>query len=140
MKPHIRKKIEDLLKATGLRRTGPRMVVLAVLLEAGKPVTQQEIARLLGWESPNKVTIYRALERLIDAGIVHKAFLRQRSWHFELAGNCSKNQCHPHFTCNKCGQTHCMTELSIPLAKGLKKGFVLHRQQIRLEGLCPSCA
>ncbi|MHC4076570.1 MAG: Fur family transcriptional regulator [Planctomycetota bacterium] len=139
MKPHIREKIEDLLKASGLRRTGPRMAVLAVLLEAGRPVTQQEIAKSLGRESPNKVTIYRALERLIDSGIVHRAFLRERSWHFEPADNCSKNQCHPHFTCNKCGDTHCMTNLSLPLAKGLEKGFILQRQQIRLEGLCPSC-
>jgi Fur family ferric uptake transcriptional regulator len=139
MKPHIREKIEDLLKATSLRRTGPRMAVLAVLLEAGRPVTQQEITKSLGRESPNKVTIYRALERLIDSGIVHRAFLRERCWHFELADNCSENQCHPHFTCSKCGDTHCMTDLSFPLAKGLEKGFILKRQQIRLEGLCPSC-
>jgi hypothetical protein len=32
-----------------------------------------------------------------------------------------------------------LTKLSFPLVKGLNKGFVVHRQQVRLEGLCPRC-
>ncbi|MHC4464097.1 MAG: hypothetical protein ACYS30_22105, partial [Planctomycetota bacterium] len=67
-------------------------------------------------------------------------FMAKRAQHFELAHKCSENQCHPHFTCTSCGSTHCLTEMSPPMAKSPHKGFVIHRQQVRLEGLCPACA
>jgi Fur family ferric uptake transcriptional regulator len=134
-----KQKAKELLKAASLRRTNPRIAVLAALLDAKKPLTQRQIAKKLGQKAPDKVTIYRILETLLNANLVHRAFLRLSSWHFELAHNCTKNQCHPHFTCTGCGDTHCLTELSVPMAKNPHKNFIIHRQQVRLEGLCPKC-
>lgn len=139
MKTETRQRIENLLMTANLRRTGPRVVILRVLLDAGRPLTQDQIAAELAPAIPNKVTIYRALESFCEAGLVHKAFIHQRAVHFELADKCTEKQCHPHFTCSKCGVTQCLTKLSFPLVKGLNKGFVVHRQQVRLEGLCPRC-
>jgi Fe2+ or Zn2+ uptake regulation protein len=68
---------------------------------------------------------------------VHKAFLQNRTWHFELAENCT--QCHPHFTCTNCGDTHCLTEITLPMAKSPHRGFVIDRQRVQLEGVCPEC-
>jgi len=132
------KKCEHILKKARLRRTGPRLEVLSVLLKSKKPLTQEEIAGKLK-DGPDKVTIYRILETLLDEGIVHKAFLQERSWHYELADKCTERQCHPHFTCTNCGETRCMPELKFPLAKSPYKGFKIKHQQIRLEGLCPEC-
>ncbi len=132
-------KAQELLKSAGLRVTAPRMAILATLLEAGKPVTQDQIAANLGQVSPNKVTIYRTLESLVNAGIVHKVFLQERTWHFEPAHNCTETQCHAHFTCTQCGDTNCLTEISIPMTKSPHKGFVINRQQVQFEGLCPNC-
>jgi len=139
MKPDIEQKARYLLRSTGLRRTGPRIAVLGALLKAQKPVTQDQIAAKLMPDAPNKVTIYRILESFLVAGLTHKAFLRKRIWHFELAHNCSENQCHPHFTCSDCGKTHCLTELSLPMAHSPHKGFVIQHQRVQLEGLCPQC-
>jgi Fur family ferric uptake transcriptional regulator len=130
----------EMLKAAKLYRTQGRIDILIVLMNAGKPLSQDQIAGLSGKRRFDKVTIYRTLERLLDAGLVHKAFMDKRAWHFELAHNCTKHQCHPHFTCTNCGKTRCLIDISIPLASGLEKGFVLYRQQVRLEGLCPSCS
>jgi Fur family ferric uptake transcriptional regulator len=116
------------------------VAILGVLLSARRPQTADQIAAKLAASAPNRVTIYRTLEAFLEAGLVHKAFLDERTWHFELARNCTEKQCHPHFTCTKCGVTRCLFGLSLPIAKGLKKGFVTHRQQVRLEGLCPACA
>jgi Fe2+ or Zn2+ uptake regulation protein len=66
--------------------------------------------------------------------------MQNRAWHFELADHCSEKQCHPHFTCTNCGVTHCLTDISMPIARIAGKGFVISRQQVRLEGLCPACA
>ena len=140
MKLAVKQKTEELLHSASLRRTGPRMAVLAVLLQARKPQTAFQIAASLAPVGPNKVTIYRTLESFLNAGLVHKAFLQEKTWYFELAHNCTESQCHPHFTCGHCGSTHCLTEMTLPMAKSPHKGFVIHRQQVQLEGLCPKCS
>lgn len=139
MKSEIEQKIENLLSSANLRRTGPRAAVLSVLLGARKPQTAHQIAARLAPAGPNKVTIYRTLESFFSAGLVHKVFLQQRCWYFELSHNCTENQCHPHFTCTSCGDMHCLTEISLPMAKSPYEGFIISRQRIQLEGLCPKC-
>ncbi|MHC4642093.1 MAG: Fur family transcriptional regulator, partial [Planctomycetota bacterium] len=139
MKSEKGKRIEDLLRSVSLRKTGPRVAILSVLMQADKPLTQEKIAAKLGATIPNKVTIYRTLERFCKAGLVHKAFMQKRAWHFELADKCTESQCHPHFTCKKCGVISCLVGLPVSIVKGLKKGFVIHRQRVQLEGLCPRC-
>ena len=139
MKTSIKQKIEHLLDYAELRRTAPRTSILAVLLGTGKPLTAKQIAAKLGPAGPDKVTIYRTLESFVKAGLVHKAFLQKRTWHFELAHNCSKSQCHPHFTCTDCGETVCLTEIELPMAKSPHKGLIIRRQRVQLEGLCSRC-
>ena len=140
MKPAIEQKTRGLLNSVKLRRTGPRTAILAVLLGAHKPQTANQIAaKLIHKAPPNKVTIYRTLETFLETGLVHKVFLRERTWHFELAHNCDETQCHPHFTCTSCGNTHCLTEVALPMAKSPHKGFIIHRQRVQLDGLCPKC-
>ncbi|MFH1613828.1 MAG: transcriptional repressor [Planctomycetota bacterium] len=141
MKRKIRYRSEKLLESTGMRRTKHRIAVLAVLLEKGKPLTQEQIALALADNAPNKVTIYRTLDTLCRAELVHRAFLHNRTWYFESAHHCDERRCHPHFTCRSCGNTHCLTQISLPpLVSGLHKGFIIHRQQVRLDGLCPDCS
>jgi Fur family ferric uptake transcriptional regulator len=130
----------SMLKAAKLYCTKGRVAILKVLMKTDKPLSQEQISRRLGEKHFDKVTIYRTLESLLKVGLVHKAFMDKRACHFELANNCTESQCHPHFTCTSCGKTHCLMEISLPMAKSPHKGFVIHRQQVRLEGLCPACA
>ena len=129
-----------MLKTAKLYCTQGRVAVLKILMKADKPLSQDQIAQRCGKKQFDKVTIYRTLESLLKVGIVHKAFIDKRAWYFELANNCTASQCHPHFTCTTCGDTHCLMEITLPMAKSPHKGFVIHRQQVRLEGLCPACA
>jgi len=137
---NLETKAREMLKSAKLYCTRGRIDILTVLMEAGKPLSQDQIAHRSGKEHFDKVTIYRTLESLLAVGLVHKAFIDKRAQHFELSHNCTENQCHPHFTCTSCGDTHCLMEISLPMAKSPHKGFVIHRQQVRLEGLCPVCA
>lgn len=134
-----KKKIAELLKNSNLRRTHPRMAILGVLIEADAPVTHQQIADALSDSAPDKVTIYRVLECLMEKGIVHKAFMKERTAFFELGHNCSKTQCHPHFTCTSCQKTVCIKNAKIPLAEISEQGFKIKHQKVELEGLCPDC-
>ncbi|NLW83390.1 MAG: hypothetical protein GXY41_03145 [Phycisphaerae bacterium] len=128
-----------LLRQKRLRVTAPRVAVIAAILQSDSPLTQQQIAAQLGDQSPNKTTIYRTLLSLINADVVHRAFVQQRQWHFELAHHCSPIQCHPHFTCIRCHRTECLHDVSYPLVD-LPKGMTMYRQQIRIEGICSACS
>lgn len=139
MKTELDDRARQMLKATELYCTEARIAVLKVLLQTQSPLRQNQIAKRLPATHLNKVTIYRTLESLVEVGLVHRAFMQKRAWHFELAHHCSATQCHPHFTCLNCGQTHCLTGISIPMAESPYKGFVISRQQVRLEGVCPAC-
>jgi Fur family ferric uptake transcriptional regulator len=132
------KRCEVMLSKAGLRRTGPRLEVLSVLVKRKRPMTQEQIAERIE-DGPDKVTIYRTLESLLECGIIHRAYVQERSWYYELADKCTERQCHPHFTCSGCGDTFCMTDLSIPMAKRAYRGFKIEHQQVQLEGLCPEC-
>jgi Fur family ferric uptake transcriptional regulator len=140
MKYDLNLKAKEILKTEKLYCTKGRVAVLKVLLKATKPLRQEQITLKLGKQSYDKVSVYRTLEYLLKAGIVHKAYIGKKAWYFELADNCTETQCHPHFTCTSCGETHCLIEMSLPMPKSSHKGFVIHRQQVRLEGLCPACA
>jgi len=139
MKTKLDLQARKILKAAKLYCTDCRAAVLKVLIKAGRPLTQEEIAQRLGKRQLDKVTIYRTLGSLFKVGMIHRAFVDERAQHFELADNCSESQCHPHFTCTSCGVTHCLTEMSLPMAKSPYKGFIIHHQEVRLEGLCPAC-
>ena len=140
MNEELAQKAESLLSSVKLRRTIPRMAVLSALIEAGNPHTAEDIEAYLESDAPNKVTIYRTLETLVRANLVHKVFLHDRTQHFELAHNCTKSQCHPHFTCTQCDQTHCLTDISVPMAERSHKGFIIEHQRVQFEGLCPQCS
>ena len=138
MEPEYRDIAIDMLRQCGLRLTAPRTAVLAALLEAGQPLTQEDIAARIGTDAPNKTTIYRTLMSLMEQNLIHKAYIKDRIWHFEPAHHCGENQCHPHFTCVKCNRTQCLTGIHPPLID-LPDGYRILRQQIRLEGLCDAC-
>ena len=135
-----RDKARRILKDAKLYCTEARIAILQVLMQAGRPLRQDQITDQLTLRALNKVTVYRTLESLIAAGLVHRVFMDNRAWHFELADHCTEKQCHPHFTCTRCGVTTCLTETRLPLAQISRKGFIIRRQQVRLEGLCPACA
>ena len=140
MKENIERHIREMLKNAGLYYTENRVLILKVLFKSKKPLSEKKIAAQSGERHFDKVTIYRTLESLVKAGLVHKAFINKRAWHFELAHRCTERQCHPHFTCTNCGSTHCLTDISLPMATTHHKGFIINRQQVHLEGLCPHCS
>lgn len=131
---------KEILKAKNLNCTSAQIAVLDILFAAERPISREDLLEKLGGRCPDKVTAYRILEKFCQVGLVHKAYLENKAQHYELAHNCGEKQCHPHFICNGCGLTFCLTDSSLPLVKGLKKGFVLQRQQVRVEGLCPKCS
>jgi Fe2+ or Zn2+ uptake regulation protein len=140
MKLQIKEKINKLLDSAKLKRTGPRTAIIEVLLKATRPQSAEDIIYAIGKGKINKVTIYRTIDSMIEAGLVHRAFVSDGKCHFEMADRCGEHQCHPHFVCTDCGKTQCLPEVSVSMATNPPAGFIIERQQVRLEGLCPECA
>ncbi len=139
MRIETKEKINKILDSARLKRTGPRKAIIEVLLQIKRPQTAEEILAATGKTRINKVTIYRTLDSMIEAGLVHRAFISEEKCHYELADKCSEHQCHPHFVCTDCGKTSCMHDVSVSMATSAPAGFVIQRQQVRLQGLCPKC-
>ena len=109
-------KAQAMLKETGLYCTGARLEVIKSLLKAKSPITPDQIVENLR-NRVDRVTVYRILNTLFAADLVHKVFLEERACHYELSHHCTNQQCHPHFTCTSCGRTRCLTDLKMPLTR-----------------------
>ena len=139
MTASMAQRIKGLLDGAGLYKTRARYGILQVLMEAGVPMSQVQIAETLAGQA-DRVTIYRTLTSLLDADLVHKAYVDERATFYEMSHHCSDTQCHPHFTCTACGRTQCLFDLKLPPVAERFNGFLIQRQKTRLEGLCPDCA
>ena len=122
--------------------TRNQKVVFEVLRGADGPLTAYEILGLervksQGLKAP--LTIYRALEKLLTGGLVHRieslnAFVAcAHEPHSETTG---------FMICEKCGTT---TELSVEFCNSLlrdeiaQKQFVRHKTSVEIIGLCKDC-
>lgn len=114
--------------------------VLALLAKSSKPLSAYDILdklRRFGIKAPP--TVYRALESLVERGLVHRieslnAFV---ACHDDAHGNDAKFA-----VCRGCGTAteihdHKLTDLIHALGKKLK--FHIEREMLELLGLCNAC-
>ncbi|MBZ5500525.1 MAG: transcriptional repressor [Acidobacteriia bacterium] len=136
------KKTTQLLKTTGLRRTTAREAILQMLASAGRPLSHQDILkRRKGTVSLDRVTVYRTLETLQEAGLLHRIQGMDGSWRFcrhksESPDKCAGN--HIHFLCSRCDQMSCLPEQPLPWVAA-PVGATIHSKQLVVYGHCAAC-
>jgi Fur family zinc uptake transcriptional regulator len=132
---------EALCRARGGRLTPQRRAVLAALLETGGPATAYELLDLIKPEdsSITPASIYRSLDFLVDAGLVH----RLDSTRSFIA---CEHPDHPHagqfLICRACGTVVEAEDKRIARATedlGERHGFTLDHRTVELVGLCGGC-
>ncbi len=133
---------QDKLRAAGLRSTSPRVAVLRELETATAPLSHADLVEALEGEGYDRVTIYRNLTDLTEAGLVVRADLGDHVWRFELrdAGKAHQGH-HPHFTCTRCGTVSCLPEEVVRLmpVRGAPKAMTARAVEVHLRGLCDRC-
>jgi Fur family ferric uptake transcriptional regulator len=133
---------QEKIRAVGLRSTAPRVAVLKELEAATSPLSHADLVDSLGSQGYDRVTIYRNLTDLTEAGLVMRADLGDHVWRFELrrAGK-EHTGTHPHFTCTDCGTVSCLPEESVRItsAKGAPKSIAARAVEVHLRGLCDRC-
>ena len=136
------------VRATGARVTGARVKVLAVLMEAGGALAHTDVQRRLeGAEAPellDRVTLYRVLEWLVEAGLAHRVSGPDRVWRFSAQGAPHEpHGQHGHFKCRRCERMFCMkasTGLGRTVRAMLPDGFAGDGIELTVLGLCADCA
>jgi Fur family ferric uptake transcriptional regulator/Fur family zinc uptake transcriptional regulator len=103
-------------------------------------MTHQQMAALEGFDSIDKVTLYRTLATLRAAGLVH--VVRGADGSALYCANSDGDGCpggHPHFQCLDCKEMHCVLEQRLPHL-AFNEPVVVKAKQFVAFGLCAACA
>lgn len=129
-------------QAQGLRLTEIRRRVLELVWHGHAPMKAYEILEQLQKENPRTAppTVYRAIEFLMDAGLVH------RIESLNAYVGCGKPDTEHNgqfLICNRCGvvaeiDDPRITHLLLKEAEQLK--FKVELQTVEIRGLCPQCS
>jgi len=129
-----------ILEDAAVKPTRARLALLGLLLREHTPLLHEEIHARLKPSGINRVTLYRALQCFVDAGIVHRIEAGDRLWRFAVCHGIHRGQCHPHFTCRICGRVECLSQCIMPVVESGIPGYQIEEQELYLRGICASCA
>jgi Fe2+ or Zn2+ uptake regulation protein len=131
---------KTMLKGSGARLTGQRALVFDIISGGGGHLGADEIyARARRRNARISLsTVYRAIARFKELGLVEESHLGQEHHHYEPRQNGS----HLHLVCLDCRK---VTEVAYPLVKKLKddigkpSGFRIVSAEVSLTGYCSKC-
>jgi len=127
----------DVPAAQALRKTNQRDAIRRALVDAGRPLSPQEIAQAAQARSPGVgiATVYRTVKRFSEEGWLVAIELPGESPRYELAGKSH----HHHFRCQSCGGVFELPPCGVTLERLLPEGFDLEQHEIVLYGRCRDC-
>lgn len=132
---------EGLCRERGVRLTEQRKTVLRLLCKSDKPLSAYELLDCMRSvvKNPAPPTVYRALDFLLEQGLVHKL----ESLHAYVGCN---HPDHPHVSqfliCDDCGEVAEVEDSTVVKslkAAGKAAGFRTKRPVVELLGTCAQC-
>lgn len=126
-----------ILRSAGLRATPQRLALLHAL---GKAKTPQTAEQLHAKADADLVTIYRNLQSLTAAGVVHEVRFKDTSLRYELS-----HGHHHHIVCTSCGfieelescNTSPLDRQTLEISKKFSR---VNEHSLEFFGICRSCA
>jgi Fur family ferric uptake transcriptional regulator len=112
--------------------------VLGLLRSAPQPLAHRAVEEALAGAGHafDRVTLYRALDWLVEHGLAHRVAGEDRIWRFR--GSQAEHHDHAHFQCRACGTTICLERVAAPAARA-PRGYRVESAALTLRGLCPAC-
>jgi len=128
------------MRERGGRTTTALRAVVQVLADSDEHLTAPGIAEAVQRSYPaiHVSTIYRALDRLAEAGMVTHVHVGHAPIVYHLGGDH-----HGHLVCGRCGTVlDVPTTVMQPVAQRVAQdyGFALEPSHLALGGLCATCA
>jgi Fur family ferric uptake transcriptional regulator len=155
--PHQQHELEQaaslLLQESTMRSTGARIKVLALLLGARRALSHQDVQQAL--PAMDRVTLYRTLDHLAEAGLAHKITGDDRVFRYsagneQAAQGGSSGHQHGHFKCVRCARVFCLDapaghamlgqQMQALLQDTLGLGFQSQDIELTIKGRCAECA
>lgn len=153
------------LRDAGVRVTAARSRVLACLLQTRSALSHNDLQAACA--DMDRVTLYRALDCLTEAGLAHKITGDDRVFRYspgpETGGQAHNHtHQHGHFKCTRCTKVFCLDEqhatpllhklmpsrstqhtqqeqLQKALQDMLGEGFESHEMELTIKGWCAQC-
>lgn len=130
---------EEMIRRNGGRATAGRIGILALLLAEQQAVTHREIElRLPQALQLDRVTLYRALEWLVEKNLIHKVTSDDRAWRYHANRDVQPHR-HAHFKCTGCAQVICLDKLPLEQSWPLPAGYLFQEIELTVKGLCANC-
>ncbi len=132
--------VRTALKEAGLRVTVQRTAVLAELARSTEPVSHAELTERLLPLGMDRVTVWRNLTTLVEAGLCARTDLGDHTWRFERTrggADHGTSGIHPHFVCIDCKKVSCLPEDAVYLKSGAARGSVV--LEVHVKGRCDDC-
>lgn len=117
--------------------------IMAILEEKKEALAHKDFQNIFSkkWD---RVTIYRALDKLVEEGKIHKVTGQEGAVQYALCSSCNShadgtnhNHNHVHFSCIKCNKVTCIEHVTPDLE--LPKGFTMQEVQCMVTGICDNC-
>lgn len=150
-----RERAESMLRKAQIRVTDARAGVLSTLLSSHRALSHLEVQDAL--KELDRVTLYRALDCLTDAGLAHKIAGDDRVFRYSTGSEKPVTDVasgiqhqHAHFKCTRCNKLFCLDDeqqdnplkeqLSLTLQTTMRRGFQNHDIELTIKGWCISCS
>ena len=130
------------LRQKRLRVTHSRLDVIRAMGGSPAPMTAQGVLDIIGEDKADRVTVYRTLNSLVDAGLAHKLDPGDRVWRYGLLLAAPERKArgtrhagadhghdhtgddhaptgpshgHAHFVCDACGTVRCLEDATLSI-------------------------
>jgi Fur family transcriptional regulator, ferric uptake regulator len=130
----------DALRASGLRVSSARRLVLEALYGADGPVTAEQVAGGLAGRLPRSdlASVYRNLETLEEVGLVRHGHLGHGPGLYAPAGTGERE----YLVCSECGAVKAVKPDAMdPVRSAIHKrfGYEARFSHFPILGVCPNC-
>ncbi len=130
-----------LCRARGVRLTPVRSRVLEIVWQNHKPLGAYDILAVLAAEGRSSAppTVYRALEFLLEQGLVHRLSSLNAFVGCSRPGHTGSGQ---FLICRSCGNAAELNDEGVEGAitrSAASQGFAVHGHTVEIDGVCPDC-
>lgn len=132
----------EILTLHHVRKTPARLVIVKHLQESNMPQSENDLRDKMQ-EIYDRITFYRTVQTLMEAGVVHRIVADNTTVRYAL-NHCNShhhehNADHVHFFCSKCGMVECLKDISVQPYK-LPDGYRNDECNVVIKGICKSCS
>lgn len=130
----------EILKLHEIKKTPARMAMIHVLQTGQYPMSENDMKDRMS-NLYDRVTFYRNIQTLTNAGIIHKIVADNTTVRYAL-NSCEHKHNHivehAHFYCKTCHEVVCLNQIKIP-TYNLPKGYKFADCDVIIKGTCEKC-